>query len=203
MNRVVRYVAKSFGIGVVILAPVIVTFLAVKFIFERLDSIFPYAKNLPYVPDMPGVSIGFVIVIIIIVGIVGGNVLGKKFVHLVQQATLRIPGIKSIYSPTKQIAEALKEMKGKTGTQQVVLIEYPMKDRWTLGLRVSRTKIDGKPYSAVTFLSAITLQPISTILVPDQEVKEVTLSMNQFATFTVSAGFAGIETITTKKIPDL
>jgi len=203
MGRVMKYVAKSFGIGIVILAPVIITVLAIKFIFEWLDGIFPYGKDLPYVPDIPGVGIGFAIVIIMIVGIVGGNVLGKKFVRLAQQAALRIPGIKSVYSPTKQIVEALSDMGGKTGTQQVVLIEYPMKDRWTLGLRTSRTEIDGKPYSVITLLSAMTLQPVSTILVPDHDVKEVTLSMNQFATFTVSAGFAGLETITTKKIPDL
>jgi uncharacterized membrane protein len=74
----------------------------------------------------------FVIIILILVGALARNVLGRRVVKWLESIFKNIPLIGMIYTTTKQIMESISGG-GAHSFEKVVYIQYPRKNIWTLG----------------------------------------------------------------------
>jgi uncharacterized membrane protein len=127
-----RYLRSRLIAGILVLVPLGVTYFVLKWIFNALDSILaPYIEHL-IGRDIPGLGLAATIILILLAGLLGTNVLGKHLFAYLDRGLARVPVVSGIYTSTKQFMEAI----GTTSTKsfkRVVMVEYPRKGLLTFG----------------------------------------------------------------------
>ena len=99
MQRVVALFVRSFFKGVIILAPLAVTFYLIILVFTKIDAL------VPWVPQ----GVGFLIIVLAVTGIgfLGTRwFLGKVVFDFIEHLLERTPGIKHIYSSVKDVLDS-------------------------------------------------------------------------------------------------
>ena len=139
--------------------------------------------------------LGFVIAIFLVlaVGIVFRGVLGRQLLRLIEGLIKRIPFIKIIYPYAKQVTEFFFEEKNKIEYDTAVAVQYPRIGIWSLGFVTSsgfRTiqEKHGGPMVAIFIPSSPTPITGYTILVPQEEIIPLDLSVDEVLRFTISGG---------------
>lgn len=142
-------------------------------------------------------SIGFVVAVIVVylAGVLVGNFLGKRMYQRFEGWLIRVPFIKQVYPNVKQISDFLfgSEESALPTTGKVVLVEYPRKGIWTVGLMTGGTmrsiaEVIGKPSITVFIPSSPTPFTGYTITVPAEDVRELDISFDEAIRFVVSGG---------------
>lgn len=111
--------------GVIILAPIAVTAGALYWLFDKVDNILR-----PYV-NIPGLGFVIIIVFILLVGWVSSNFLMGSAINFFDRLIERTPGVKFIYSSTKDFFEAFAGNKKKFNKS--VLANVFSEDVWIIG----------------------------------------------------------------------
>jgi uncharacterized membrane protein len=133
-----------FLAGVLVTAPIGITLYVAWSIITAIDRAvvgwLPAGFNpntyLPF--EMPGVGLVALVIGLTVIGFLTANYLGRLLVRLGENIVARMPVIRSLYSAVKQIFEAvLKER--ETSFSEVVMVEYPRRGMWTLGLVIGET----------------------------------------------------------------
>ena len=120
-----KQVLRYFIQGLIIIAPIAITAYALYWLFEKVDGILR-----PYV-DIPGLGFVIIIVFVLLVGWFSSNFLMGSFINFFDQWMERAPGIKFIYSSTKDFFEAFAGDKKKF--HQAVLANAFSNDTWVVG----------------------------------------------------------------------
>ncbi len=120
-RRLVRYFVQ----GLIILAPIGITLYAMYWLFEQIDQILR-----PYV-NVPGLGFVLIILGVILIGWVSSIFLVGSFFNLLDQWLDRAPGIKFIYTSTKELFEAFAGDKRKFKTPVLASVFEP--DVWVVG----------------------------------------------------------------------
>lgn len=120
-----KQVLRFFVQGLIILAPIGITGYVLYWLFDMVDSILRPFVNIP--------GLGFVIIImfVIFVGWVSSTFLMGSFINFFDQWMERTPGIKFIYTSTKDFFEAFAGDKRKFN--QAVLANVFSEDVWIIG----------------------------------------------------------------------
>lgn len=140
--------------------------------------------------------IGFIVAIILVylAGVLVGNLLGRRLYAKLESLLVRLPIIKQVYPNVKQVTDfLLGDQKRALPSNRVVLVEYPRKGIWTVGLMTGETlraieDIAGESCVTVFIPSSPTPFTGYTITVPAREVYELPLSMDETIRFVVSGG---------------
>ncbi len=192
---------RYFLAGVLVVVPIILTYLVIKFLFELVDGLLR-----PLITHLLGyywVGLGLIITILIILlaGVLTKNFMGAALHKLIETVLARLPFISPIYSGAKQLLEAVT-IPSKGSFKEVVLVEYPRTGVYAVGLVTRKVEIlaEGKLRSFVTVLIASTPTPFSgmAILYPVEEIIEVDMSVEDALKFLVSGGVVSPETIQEK-----
>ncbi len=134
--------------GLLVIVPVAITAAVLRWIIETLDQtllILPEAWQ----PDrligfhIPGFGVLLTLAILLVVGAVASNFIGKKLVGLGDRVVSRIPVVRSIYSSVKQVSDTLFSESGNA-FRTAVLVQWPRADVWTIGF------VTGTPGGDVT-----------------------------------------------------
>jgi uncharacterized membrane protein len=121
----VKRVAGYFIQGLVILAPIAITGYALYWLFEKVDSILR-----PYL-NVPGLGFLLIISSVVVVGWVSSNFLMGGFLQLFDQWMERTPGVKLIYTSTRDFFEAFAGNKRKFNRAVIANVFGP--DVWIVG----------------------------------------------------------------------
>lgn len=124
-TSVVRKIFRFFIQGLIIIAPIAITAYALYWLFEKVDGILR-----PYV-NIPGLGFVLIILFVILVGWVSSNFLMGSAINFFDQWMERTPGIKFIYSSTKDFFEAFAGDKRKFN--KAVLANVFAEDVWIVG----------------------------------------------------------------------
>ena len=180
--------------GLLLLVPLVITYLVLKLIFDFLNPILqPYVQQgleRLFGTDIPIPVLGIVTIALLVylAGLFGTNYLGRRLVALGQAALLRIPVINTVYSVSKQLVESFSGV-GPTGFSRVVLVEYPRRDTWTVGfLTGMTTREDGKPMALVYIPTSPTPQSGWLALLPLEDVYDTDLSVQTTMRMVLSGG---------------
>lgn len=120
-----KQIFRFFIQGLIILAPIAITGYALYWVFERVDNILR-----PYV-NIPGLGFILIVLFVILVGWVSSNFLMGSAINFFDQWMERTPGIKFIYSSTKDFFEAFAGDKRKFN--KAVLANVFGSDVWIVG----------------------------------------------------------------------
>lgn len=186
--------------GILVTAPVSMTFyLAYKLIYWMdnlvVKLIPPYYQQLMqnYMPiSIPGVGVIILIVVLTLIGMFAAGFLGRFFIRLGEWFMAKVPLISSIYSLLKQIFETVFSSKSQA-FKRVVMLQYPRKGIWILGLVSADLKGEVKkklPEEMVNVFIPTTPNPTSgfLIFVPQKDVIEMDMSVEEAIKFIVSGG---------------
>lgn len=121
LKRIVGYFLQGF----VILAPIAITAYTLYWLFERVDSILR-----PYL-NIPGLGFFLIIISVILVGWISSNFLMGGLLNLFDQWMERTPGIKLIYTSTRDFFEAFAGNKRKFNNAVLANVLGP--DVWIIG----------------------------------------------------------------------
>ena len=189
-NKLMTSLKKHFVSGVLVVVPIILTYIVAKFLFETIDDILQpiFVRIFGY--SIPGLGLITTLLIIILAGIFTRNIIGHKLYRIGDYFLERMPIIRPIYSAAKQLLEAIAKPSIKS-FKEVVLIEYPRKGAYALGFLSNRIEIETKGKYVSVFVPS-TPTPISgmVILVPFEEVYQVDMTVEEAVKFLVSGGFA-------------
>ena len=139
-------------------------------------------------------NIVLALAIIFLLGLVGTNFIGRQILDAVNTLILRLPLVSSVYSAIKQMVETFQ---GPSGSfQRVVLLQYPRKGMWVMGLVATERDDTLGLSSAAQLLSVFiptTPNPTSgfLVMVPPEEVVDVDYTVEEAFTFIVSSGIVG------------
>ena len=121
----VKQILRFFIQGLIILAPIGITGYILYWLFDKVDSILR-----PYV-NIPGLGFVIIILFVILVGWVSSTFLMGSFLSFFDQWMERTPGIKFIYTSTKDFFEAFAGDKRKFN--KAVLANVFSEDVWIIG----------------------------------------------------------------------
>src|SRR4030095_16537984 len=120
-----RKLFRYFVQGVIILAPIGITAYVLYWLFDKIDGILnPYVR-------IPGVGFVIIIVFVVLVGWISSQFVMGSFIHFFDQWMERTPGVKFIYSSTKDFFEAFAGEKRKFS--KAVLANVFSEDVWIIG----------------------------------------------------------------------
>lgn len=131
--------------------------------------------------------------VILAVGVLATNFIGRRMVEAFDRLMMRVPVVKGIYGAARQLLDAFGS---KTSSfRRVVAIEYPRPGIWTIGfLTQSATRIGREGAPPIEGVSMIFLpttpNPTSGWLavVPDDQVIDLDLSIEDGVKLIVSGG---------------
>lgn len=154
-------------------------------------------------------GIGFVVAItgVYLAGVLVGNYLGRRLYLRFESWLIRIPIIKQVYPSVKQIVDFLigDDNSSKLPTSgRVVLVEYPRKGIYTVGLLTGGTlksieRIAGEASVTVFIPSSPTPFTGYTINLAASEVFPIDITFDEAIRFVVSAG---VLVPTREQVPD-
>lgn len=193
--------------GVLILIPLFVTYLLIAFLFNLLSnsgtpvlrwvlSVFNLDGLYWLTPLVPFINLLIVLLLIFLVGVFGTNIVGRRVLAAINQVAMRLPLVSTIYGGVKQLVETLHGP--RRSFQRVVLLEYPRKGAWMMGLVATPRPDTFNLSSGDTMLSVFiptTPNPTSgfLVLVPENEVIDTDYNIEEAFKFIVSSGIVGRE----------
>ena len=193
-----------FFTGVLVTAPVSMTFYAAYKVILWIDngvgrllppSLRSYYDTLPF--TIPGLGIIVLTAVMILVGMFAAGFVGKFFIKLGDWIVKKIPLISTVYSLLKKVFETF--LSDKTSAfSKVVLLEYPRKGIWILGLVSTDTDGEVKDVlkqDMVNVFIPTTPNPTSgfLIFVPTSDVIFLDMSVEEALKFIISGGIVAPE----------
>lgn len=132
------------------------------------------------------------IILFYLAGVLLGNFIGKRLYERLERLMIRVPGVKQVYPYVKQVVEFLFGENQKIQFKRVVLVQYPRKGIWTIGLHTGGAirKIDDMIGECVTVFIPSSPTPFTgyTIIVPKGDVIDAPLTIDEALRFVVSGG---------------
>jgi uncharacterized membrane protein len=141
-----------------------------------------------------GSGLAIAILLIYLAGLLLSNFLGRKLYHYFEHLIAKIPGFKQIYPSIKQVVDLVLGENKSMAFKRVVLVEYPSKGLWSLGLvtgpsmQAVRDQVGGGPVVSVFIPTSPTPMTGFVISVAEADVIETDIPVEQAIRFIVTAG---------------
>jgi uncharacterized membrane protein len=184
-------VRRHLTAGLLVLVPVIVTAAVVSFLWGLIDGwTRPLTRHL-FGRELPGVGIVLTAVFVYVVGLLSTNFIGKKFLEVFDRLLENLPLVKSVYSASKQLVDAVSP-KGRRSFRRVVLVEFPKKGTFALGFVTGGgLGVLGQGMASVYVPTAINPTSGFVVFVPESEVLDPGLTVEEGIKLVVSGGVVG------------
>lgn len=201
-NSRVTSLRNAFMTGLVLLAPIAVTWLVFSWLLAQVGGGFrpyffffvpePWLANpsLEVVWDLLATLI--VLLLVTLLGYVSRYVLTRYFGQLAERLISAIPGVSAVYSTVKQIVETFGSS-NRNVFSKVVMVEFPRKGVWSIGFLTS--KAQGEPQARTqeevwTVFIPTTPNPTTgfLILLPRADITELDMSVGDGMKMIISGG---------------
>jgi len=122
----IQWLRRRFVTGFFVLVPLVISLVTLIWVFGVVDGITAplyarYFKEYFGTDVPPGLGILTTAVLILIVGVLATNVLGKRLLQRLEGYLLRIPVFRTVYAPVKQLVLAFSP-DNEYGFKRVVMI---------------------------------------------------------------------------------
>jgi uncharacterized membrane protein len=214
-QRIVARLRRDFVAGLLVIVPVGFTILAIFWIVGQLDNlVLPKVfRGLGMEPRQPP-FVGVVVTLGLILagGAVARSFVGRAALRYWERLVDRIPVARSLYAVLKQFMEAVFGTGTNEQFRSVVLIEYPRRGVWSYAFltgRIAGSAVPGAghaelPEQMVKVFIPSTPNPTTGyfLLLPEEDIIETGLSVEEAFKLIISAGIATGETETWVRKPE-
>ncbi|MEQ8316018.1 MAG: DUF502 domain-containing protein [Phycisphaerales bacterium] len=141
---------------------------------------------------LQGAGLLVAIMLIYLAGLLLGNYLGRRVYARVERLIAQIPGFKQVYPHVKQVVELIMGER-KVAFRRVVMVQYPRRGIWTMGLVTSDSittvhEAAGVPCIAVFIPSTPTPFTGFAITVPRDEAIDIPMSIDEAIRYFITGG---------------
>ncbi len=203
-------------IGVLLATPIMATIWIFTFLLRLTTSWFP-KQHFTYLDSLLNgyllqiLVLFFVLFMFYLIGLMAHYFLGKRLYHFADKVFSGIPFIRNIYVFIRQVCEWVAKSRNSM-FQSVVVVEYPRKGAYALGLVTSKTvpaiseKIldeEGRPLPCVNVFIATTPNPTSGffLIYPERDIRHVDMDVTDAINLIISAGAILPEKASSSKNP--
>ncbi|MEO6320925.1 MAG: DUF502 domain-containing protein [Polaromonas sp.] len=183
--------------GLLVLVPLAITLAVLNWIVGTLDQtllILPAAWH----PDrllgfhLPGFGVLLTLGIVLLMGAIASNFLGKKLLLVGNALLRRIPIVRSIYSSVKQVSDTLFSENGNA-FRKALLVQWPREGVWTIGFLTGLPGGDVVNHLPGDYLSVyVPTTPNPTggyfVMLRKTECIELKMSVDEALTYVISMG---------------
>ncbi len=182
------HVRRHMTAGLLVIVPMAVTAAVLKFLFGVFDGwMQPLATRL-FGQPIPGLGLLVTLVLIWVTGVLSANFAGKKLLELFDRLLENLPLVKTVYTASKQLVEAVSPG-GRRAFRRVVLVEFPKKGTFALGF-VTGDGLGPLPGDMLSIYVPTALNPTSGFLVfaRESDILDPRLSVEEGVKLVVSGG---------------
>ena len=188
---------QIFLTGLAVTVPIGLTLYILFFLIDIMDSLLKIIP-LRYHPDtllgihIPGLGTIVTVILIFICGLITASYVGNRIVQSGEDLLYRIPFVRNIYQAIKRFSDTMV-MDRRSSFKRVVLVEFPRKGLYTIGFVTGKPDLEFKKEPGQNFISVFlptTPNPTSgyLIIVPEDELIEVHMSVEEALTYIISVG---------------
>jgi uncharacterized membrane protein len=187
-------VKKSFLTGILILVPLVVSVTLILWFFVKVDDLFSPVLDgvvrtlFPGTDHVPGTGILAGLVIILLLGTLARNVVGKRLLDDLDRLIQRIPGYRMVYTTIKQLTNAFSP-ENTQSFKEVLLVEYPIEGSYALGFR-TMTVEEGDRRLVVVYIPTNHLYLGEVLFIPEEKAVRLEMSIEQAVRLLMSGGIA-------------
>lgn len=195
-------VRTTFGRGVAVLVPVVITAWVLNILFNAIDGIISPLFDHLLRQHIPGLGVVSMVVLIFIVGALSRNLIARTLFRVFERLISSIPLARTIYSAMKDVINAFQPGRKGKSFREVVMIEYPRPGLSTIGFVTNElTVIDSS--STSDMISVYLPNPPNPtsgflVLVPRAEAKVLDMSVEDGLKLVLSGGIVTGGTLTFK-----
>lgn len=148
MKNLKKAVKKNMIAGLLVTVPAALTYLILRFVVVNVDRFMEPVttrllgnSGLRFMEQyhIPGLGSLTLVLFIIVVGLLGTNLLGRKVVTISERVLNQIPFVRVIYTSIKKVVDTVSQTETPT-FQKMVLLTYPRPPLKALGIVCCDTK---------------------------------------------------------------
>lgn len=177
----IQWLRRRFITGFFVTVPLIVSVVALVWIFRIIDGFTAPAYARALGREVPGLGMLTTAVLVLLVGVLATNVIGRRLLQRIENWLLLVPVFRTVYAPVKQLIVAFSP-ENETGFKQVVLVEDPSRGAVLGFLTREFTVVDAagteRPMAAVyvptnhLYLGDVFIHPPERLSYPELTVEE-------------------------------
>ena len=188
VRRIERHAWRRVLSGFLVMIPLLVTFLILRFIFGYVDGFFrPMFKDSYPALDFPGIGVVISLVVLYVVGVFFA---GKRAREWQDAVLTKVPIVRSIYGAARQATDAISSTTDER-YRRVVFIEWPRPGVLTLGFVTGQIRSTGKGHVDTVAVYIPTVpNPTSGMLawLPENQLIETHLTVEEAMKAVFSGG---------------
>jgi uncharacterized membrane protein len=187
-NRFLRKLRDVLIAGLVVTVPIGLTIWIFVWLFTQIDKILrPWIEKI-FGHQVVGTGFAVIVALVLIVGLIATNVIGKRIVRWAESQLSRVPIGRIIYVGIRQVIQSFSDPE-KTGFMQVVMVEYPRKGIHTIGF-VTNEHIDESGKKLVNVFIPTAPNPMTGFIqiVDESELLRTSITVEEALKMVVSAG---------------
>lgn len=123
-----NWIRRKCVTGFVVIVPLVISLATLVWIFRLVDGFVGPVWHRWIGFEVPGLGILSTVLLVLLVGVLASNVLGKRLLAMTESALARVPVFRTIYSPVKQLVAAFSP-DNAYGFKRVVIVEDPRRGR--------------------------------------------------------------------------
>jgi uncharacterized membrane protein len=177
---VTQWLRRRFSTGFLVPLPLVISVAALVWIFGIIDRLTAPLATRVLGREVPGLGLLVTLLVILSVGALATNVLGRRLVTRGEEWLMRVPVFRTIYAPVKQLAVAFSP-DNEYGFKRVVMMEDPRRGV-VMGFLTKEFTVDrgAGPEVLVAiyvptnhlYLGDVAIYPRASIFFPDVTVEE-------------------------------
>jgi uncharacterized membrane protein len=191
----VAFISRVFIKGLITLLPITLTLALIIWVATRAEWMFgePLRQMVPEAFYFPGAGVFLAVILIFLVGLAVNNFLTNRFVAFVETQIERLPVIKTIYSPLRDVTQ-LFARKDQPNAQRVVMVR--MGEVETMGL-ITRDTFTDLPLGTIPPDHVAVFLPFSygvggfTVIVARSHVRETSLPAEKALQLSITGWIKG------------
>ena len=203
------WIRNKFLTGLAVATPLIVTFWILQFVYTTLhdwnESVLEFvametntaAGRVVIDPESPGFKdfntfIGVMIPLLVLIslGVLASNVIGRQLVEAVDRLVLRVPFINFIYKLLKQVIDSFKNFGSSKSFKRVGYVDYPAAGTWMIGFVTGQflDRVKQKQMALVFIPGALSPMTGLLLAVELERVTDAPITMEEAMKMIVSGG---------------
>jgi uncharacterized membrane protein len=183
--------------GLLVLVPLAVTVWLLNWIISTLDQTLQILPG-DWQPDkllgfhIPGFGVLLALAIVLSIGAIASNFLGRKLVSWWDALLSRIPIVRSIYSSVKQVSDTLFSENGNA-FRKALLVQWPREGVWTIAFQTGMPGGDVANHLTGDYMSVyVPTTPNPTggyfVMLKRTDCIELKMSVDEALTYVISMG---------------
>jgi uncharacterized membrane protein len=183
--------------GLLVLVPLAVTVWLLNWVIGTLDQTLQILP-VDWQPDkllgfhIPGFGVLLALAIVLSIGAIASNFLGRKLVRWWDALLSRIPIVRSIYSSVKQVSDTLFSENGNA-FRKALLVQWPREGVWTIAFQTGMPGGDVANHLSGDYMSVyVPTTPNPTggyfVMLKRADCIELKMSVDEALTYVISMG---------------